>query len=102
MTQLAIHAASADGALGWRDMRADPRADARTLLKLYAAVEASEHVAGLLRRALAVDRAEVERLLARWNGGEPPTPVTYRRLVLASTRVQAALWHPSGWWFALW
>ncbi len=102
VTQLAVHAASADGALGWRDMQADPRADARTLLKLYAAVEASQRVAGLLRRALAVDRAEVERLLARWNGGEPPTPATYRRLVLASTRVQAALWHPSGWWFALW
>src|SRR5262245_26303291 len=102
VTRLAVHAADVDVELGWRDWRADPRADARSLLRLYGAVEASGRVAWLLRRALATDRRRVEQLLESWDRGVSPTPESYRALQLASIRVQAALWHPSGWWFALW
>ena len=56
----------------------------------------------LLRRALAADRRRVEKLLQSWDQGVSPTPKSYRVLQLASIRIQAALWHPSGWWFALW
>jgi hypothetical protein len=44
----------------------------------------------------------VERLLESWEHGVSPTVQSYRVLQLASIRVQAAMWHPSGWWFALW
>ena len=44
----------------------------------------------------------MEKLLESWGQGVSPTPSSYRVLQLASIRVQAALWHPSGWWFALW
>jgi hypothetical protein len=44
----------------------------------------------------------VEALLRDWDQGTPPTTDAYRSLLLASIRLQAALWHPSGWWFALW
>ena len=69
---------------------------------LLQALEDHPRVGSLLGSALARDRRLVERLLAEWERGEPPTPATYRALLLASLRVQAALWHPSGWWFALW
>ena len=36
------------------------------------------------------------------DAGEAPTPESYRALVLASTRLQAAMWRPGGWYFALW
>jgi hypothetical protein len=56
----------------------------------------------LLRRVLRADRRRVDQLLRSWESGTPPEPRAYRTLQLASLRVQAALWHPSGWWFALW
>jgi len=72
------------------------------MLRLYAAIEANARVPALLRRALADDRRQVEALLREWDQGTPPTTDAYRTLLLASIRLQAALWHPSGWWFALW
>jgi len=99
---LALQAADARAALEWRDFVADPIADARSLLRMSAAVETSARFPWPLRRALAADRRTVEALLRRWEGGEAPTPESYRTLQLASTRLQAALWRPSGWYFALW
>jgi hypothetical protein len=102
VARLAVHAADLDSELGWHDLCADARADARSLLRLYGAIDASGRVSWLLRRALAADRRRVEKLLESWGQGVSPTPSSYRVLQLASIRVQAALWHPSGWWFALW
>ncbi|MGH7302873.1 MAG: M28 family peptidase [Candidatus Rokuibacteriota bacterium] len=102
VTRLAVHAAEIETELGWHDRHADARGDARTLLRLYGAIDASRRIPWLLRRALAADRRRVERTLKSWNQGISPTPKSYRALQLASIRVQAALWHPSGWWFALW
>jgi hypothetical protein len=102
VARLAVHAADVDVEPGWRDLRADPRTDARSLLRLYGAIDASERVGWLLRRALAADRSRVQKLLAAWEQGVSPTAESYRALQLASIRVQAALWHPAGWWFALW
>jgi len=99
---LAMHAADADGSLEWRDFTADPRADARSLLRMSASVESSARFPWPLRRALAADRRAVEALLRRWEAGEAPTHESYRALQLASTRLQAAQWRPSGWYFALW
>jgi hypothetical protein len=99
---LAARAAEADGALPWRDLVADPRADARSLLRMSAGIGDGARFPWPLRRTLLADRRSVERLLRRWDEGVPPTPETYRALVLASTRLQAALWHPGGWYFALW
>jgi Peptidase family M28 len=102
VAQLAVHAADIEGDLGWRDLRVDARTDARSLVRLYRAIDANERVAWLLRRALAADRRRVEQLLTAWEQGTRPTDATYRSLLLAGIRAQAALWHPSGWWFALW
>ncbi len=102
LARLAVHAADVDVELGWHDLRADARTDARSLLRLYRAIEANGRVSWLLGRALAADRRRVEKLLDSWEHGVSPTPQTYRVLQLASIRAQAALWHPSGWWFALW
>jgi len=102
VARLAVHASDVEDDLGWHDLRAAARADARALLRLYGAIEASQRVSWLLRRALAADRRRVERLLESWEQGVRPTSDAYRSLLLASIRVQAALWHPSGWWFALW
>lgn len=102
LARLAVHAADVDVELGWHDLRADARTDARSLLRLYGAIEANGRVSWLLGRALAADRRRVEKLLDSWEHGVSPTPQTYRVLQLASIRAQAALWHPSGWWFALW
>jgi len=102
VARLAAHAADVDVELGWQDFRADARTDARSLLRLYGAIDTSERVSWLLRRALAADRRRVEKLLESWDQGIAPTLQSYRTLQLASIRVQAALWHPSGWWFALW
>ena len=99
---LAMHAADADAPLEWRDFTADPRTDARTLLRMSASVETSTRFPWPLRRALAADRRAVEALLRRWEAGEAPTPESYRTLQLASTRLQAAQWRPGGWYFALW
>lgn len=102
VAELAVHAADGEGDLGWRDLRVDALTDARSLLRLYGAIDANERVAWLLRRALAADRRRVEQLLADWEQGARPTDATYRTLLLAAIRAQATLWHPSGWWFALW
>jgi hypothetical protein len=102
VARLAVHAADGAVELGWRDRRADARTDARTLLKLYRAIDTTGRVPWLLRRALEADRRRVEGALATWEQGISPTPESYRDIQLASIRVQAALWHPSGWWFALW
>ena len=99
---LAAQAADARAALEWRDFVADPIADARSLLRMSAGVETSARFPWPLRRALAADRRTVEALLRRWEGGEAPTPESYRTLQLGSTRLQAAQWRPSGWYFALW
>jgi hypothetical protein len=102
VARLAVHAADIDDELGWRDLRADARTDARTLLRLYRAIDTTGRVPWLLRRALEADRRRVERTLEGWEQGISPTLESYREIQLASIRVQAALWHPSGWWFALW
>jgi hypothetical protein len=99
---LAVHAAEADGALEWRDFTADPRADARSLLRMSAGLGKAGRFPWPLRRALAADRRRVEELLRGWDAGVAPTPEGYRALTLASTRLQAALWRPGGWYFALW
>ncbi len=102
VTLLAIHAAEAQEELGWRDLVADPWADAHTLLRLYGAIGDGSRFPSLLRQALAADRKRVEELVRAWAVGEAPSRSTYRELLLSSVRLQAALWHPSGWWFALW
>jgi hypothetical protein len=102
VTRLAVRAADTDVELGWRDGRADARSDARSLLRLYRAIDTSGRVPWLLRRALDRDRRRVEQMLELWDHGVAPTAESYRTLQLASIRAQAALWHPSGWWFALW
>jgi len=99
---LATHAAETDGPLEWRDFTADPLADARSLLRMSAGLGKHGRFPWPLRWALAADRRMVEQLLRRWDAGEAPTPESYRALVLASTRLQAAMWRPGGWYFALW
>lgn len=99
---LAVHAAEAEGALEWRDFVADPCADARGLLRMSAGLDREPRLPWLLRRALAADRRRVEAALRRWDAGTSPTPAEYRDLQLASLRLQAAIWRPSGWYFALW
>jgi hypothetical protein len=99
---LAMQAAEANAPLEWRDFAADPRADARALLRMSSGIEASARFPWPLRRALAADRRMVEGLLRRWDAGTAPTPESYRALQLASTRLQAAQWRPGGWYFALW
>jgi hypothetical protein len=102
VARLAVHAADVETEIGWRDFSADPRVDARAVLRLYDAVDANSRVPWLLRRALASDRRLVERLLESWDAGAEPTPTSYRALQLTALRIQAALWHPTGWWFAFW
>lgn len=99
---LAVHAADRDGDLGWGDLVADARADARTLLRLHEGLGDGSRLSWFLRRTLAADRRRIELLLRTWEGGTSPTAADYRALQLASMRLQAALWRPSGWWFALW
>jgi hypothetical protein len=102
VTRLALHATAVPAELHWKDLRADARADARALLRLYEGIGEGTHLPWLLRRALRADRRRVAQLLRSWESGTGPEPRAYRTLQLASLRVQAAMWHPSGWWFALW
>jgi len=97
-----VHAGEGAEELGWTDLVADPPADARALLRLYGTAGDGTQFPWLLRRALTSDRARVEALVAAWQGGPAPTAADYRFLQLASLRLQAAVWHPTGWWFALW
>ncbi len=100
--RLMVHTAEGTEQLDWFDMVADPRADARALLRLYPAAGNGPQFSRVLRRALEKDRARVAALLQAWDAGAGPTAADYRRLQLASLRLQAALWHPAGWYFALW
>jgi len=102
VAMLALQAAEADGSVEWRDFTADPRADARSLLRMSAGLGKGARFPWPLRRALAADRRRVEELLRQWKAGVAPTSESYRALVLASTRLQAAQWRPGGWYFALW
>jgi hypothetical protein len=100
--RLLVHTAEAPGDLGWSDMVADPLADARGLRRVYTNIGSGAHFSWLLRRALLADRARVQTLLDAWETGAAPTAEEYRELSLMALRLQAALWHPTGWWFALW
>ncbi len=102
VARLLVHAAEGSEELGWTDLVADPVADARALTRLYPAAGDGAQFPWLLRRALAKDRARAAALLQAWEAGARPSVREYRELQLASLRLQAALWHPSGWWFALW
>jgi len=102
VTRLLVHAAEEPRDLGWTDMVADPLADARAILRFYASTGNGSQFPWLLRRALAADRGRVQALLHAWEAGAAPTAAEYRELTLMALRLQAALWHPAGWWFALW
>lgn len=102
VARLLLHTAEEPDTLGWSDMVADPRADACALLRLSAAIGDGARFPWLLRRALLADRARTQALLSAWDAGADPTAAEYRELTLMSLRLQAALWHPPGWWFALW
>jgi hypothetical protein len=77
-------------------------ADARTALRLYASIGSGSQFPWILRRALMADRARVQALLRAWEAGAAPIAAAYRELTLMALRLQAAVWHPAGWWFALW
>jgi len=100
--RLLVHAAEGPEELGWTDLVADPVADAHTLLHLSATAGDGTQFPWLLRRAIGADRARVQELLRMWEAGRQPAAAEYRFLQLASLRLQAAVWHPPGWWFALW
>jgi hypothetical protein len=102
VTRLLVHAAEAPDDLGWSDMVVDPLADARAVLRLYASIGSGSQFPWLLRRTLAADRARIQALLHAWEAGAAPTAVEYRGLILMALRLQGALWHPAGWWSALW
>ena len=102
VTRLLVHAAEDPRDLGWTDMVADPLADARAILRFHASTGNGSQFPWLLRRALAADRARVQALLHAWEAGAAPTAAEYRELTLIALRLQAALWNPAGWWFALW
>lgn len=100
--RLLAHTAEGPSDLGWADYVADPLADGRTVLRLYAGVGTGSHLPWLLRRAVMADRTRVQELVRAWEGGAAPTAGEYRELALMVLRLQAAVWHPTGWWFALW
>ena len=102
VARLLVRAADESDDLGWSDMVADPLADARSLLRLYAGTGSGFQFPWLLRRALTADRSRVQALLQAWEAGAVPTADEYRKLILMALRLQAAQWHPGGWWFALW
>jgi hypothetical protein len=102
VTRLLLHAAEDPSDLGWTDRVADPLADASSVLRLYASVGSGSQFPWLLRRAVMVDRARVQALVHAWEAGDAPTTAEYRELTLMASRLQAAVWHPAGWWFALW
>ncbi|HET6204483.1 MAG TPA: M28 family peptidase [Planctomycetota bacterium] len=99
---LAARAADGTDDLGWEDGVVDPLADARATARLLRGIGAGERFPAILRRALLADRRRVEAILERLEGGERPEGGDYRALQLACLRLQAAMWHPPGWWFALW
>jgi len=100
--RLALLAAQGRGELGWTDCVADPLADARATARLLGALGDGNRFPGMLRRALLADRRRVEAIQTRLESGGTAQPEEYRAIQLACLRAQAAMWHPSGWWFALW
>jgi hypothetical protein len=102
VARLLVHTAADTRELGWTDHVADPLADARAVLRLYASIGDGSRLSWLLRRAVMADRARVQALLHAWEAGAAPTAAEYRELTLMALRLQAAVWRPSGWWFALW
>jgi hypothetical protein len=102
VARLAARAAAGPDELGWTDMVADPVADARTLLRLHARMGDVAAFPWLLRRSLRADRARIEERLRAWEAGAAPTAGEYREVTLMALRLQAAAWHPAGWWFGLW
>ncbi len=102
VARLLVHTAGDPHELGWTDHVADPVADARAVLRLYASIGEGSSLSRLLRRAVTADRARVQALLRSWEAGAVPTAVEYRELILMAMRLQASVWDPSGWWFALW
>jgi hypothetical protein len=102
VARLLVHAVEDPTDFGWSDMVADALADARALRRFYASTRSNTHFSWLLRRALIADRGRVQALLDAWEAGAAPTPAEYRELTLMALRLQAALMHPGGWWFALW
>jgi len=102
VARLLVDTAEGSRDLGWADCVADPVADARAVLRLYASIGSGSRFPWLLRRALIADRARVQALVRAWEAGATPTAAEYRELSLMALRLQAAVWHPGGWWFALW
>lgn len=102
VARLLVHAVEDSRDLGWTDMVADPLADARAILCIYTTTGTGSQFPWLLRRALFADRARVQALVHAWEAGAAPTAAEYRELTLMALRLQGALWHPAGWWFALW
>lgn len=102
VARLLVRTAEGSHELGWTDMVADPIADARTLVRLSTSVGDGSQFPWLLRRALRADRARVQALRHAWEQGVAPTQAEYRELALMTLRLQAALWRPDGWWFAVW
>jgi len=102
VTRLLARAAEGPRDLDWTDMVADPRADARTVLRLCASIGDGSQFPWILRRALLADCSRIHALLHAWEAGGAPTDAEYRDLALMTLRLQAAHWHPTGWWFAVW
>jgi len=56
----------------------------------------------LLRRALAADRARVQALLTPGRPAPRPPPRSTGSSPSSPCACRPPLWHPAGWWFALW
>jgi hypothetical protein len=74
VTRLLAHTAEDPWDLGWADYVADPLADARAVLRLYASIGSGSHLPWLLRRAVMADRARVQTLLHAWESAPRPPP----------------------------
>ncbi len=101
VARLLTEAADSPDPLTWNDRRADPVADVDLVLRLHEGIDPGAHPA-LLRSALRSDRRTMESLRTRLRAGESISHGDYHDIQLAAIRVQAAAFHPSGWWFALW
>lgn len=54
------------------------------------------------RRRGTPGNARARAYIHAWEAGAAPTAAESRELALMALRLQAAVWHPSGWRFALW
>lgn len=100
--RLMVRTAEGTEELGWADLVADPRADARSLQRLYPAAGDTSLFPWLLRGAFSSDRDRVAELLHAWDAGAEPDLLEFRDLQLAALRLQAVLAFRPRWWFALW